>query len=57
MNLAQCRLKSGDYYEAITHTTEVIEHRPDNVKVLFLELFKKCKLWVENFFFFLRISQ
>jgi len=35
MNLAQCRLKSGDYYEAITHTTEVIEHRPDNVKAFF----------------------
>ena len=42
MNLAQCRLKSGDYYEAITHTSEVIEHRPDNVKVLcFVELLQK----------------
>jgi len=35
MNLAQCRLKAGDYYEAITHTTEVLEHRPENVKAYF----------------------
>ena len=34
MNLAQCRLKANDYYEAITHTTEVIEHRPEHVKVI-----------------------
>eukprot|EP00088_Acartia_fossae_P069736 TRINITY_DN9187_c0_g1_i2.p1 TRINITY_DN9187_c0_g1~~TRINITY_DN9187_c0_g1_i2.p1 ORF type:complete len:328 (-),score=80.08 TRINITY_DN9187_c0_g1_i2:217-1200(-) len=35
MNLAQCRLKANDYYEAITHTTEVIQHKPDNVKAYF----------------------
>ena len=32
------RLKENDYYSVIEHTGEVLEHKPDNVKVLFLFL-------------------
>lgn len=35
LNYAQCRLSLKDYYPVIEHTTEVLEHKPDNVKALF----------------------
>jgi len=35
LNLAQCKLSLGDYYPAIEHCTEVLEHQPDNVKALY----------------------
>lgn len=34
-NLSQCELYLKDYYQAITHTTEVLEKDPNNVKALF----------------------
>ena len=35
LNLAQCRLSLGEFYECVEHCDEVLKHRPDNVKALF----------------------
>merc|ERR1719242_1010554 len=35
LNFAQCKLSMGEYYAVIEHCTEVLQHRPDNVKALF----------------------
>lgn len=35
LNFAQCKLSMGEYYAVIEHCTEVLQHRPGNVKALF----------------------
>ncbi|XP_059171715.1 AH receptor-interacting protein-like [Physella acuta] len=35
LNYSQCKLLTHDYYPVITHTTDVLERDPDNIKALF----------------------
>ncbi|GFO09966.1 peptidylprolyl isomerase [Plakobranchus ocellatus] len=35
LNFSQCKLLTGDFYPVITHTSDVLERDPDNVKALF----------------------
>ena len=35
LNYSQCKLSLGDYYNAIEHCTEVLQHQPDCVKALY----------------------
>ncbi|CAG0897267.1 unnamed protein product [Darwinula stevensoni] len=35
LNYSQCKLLSGEHYEVIEHTTQVLKREPENVKALF----------------------
>ncbi|CAL1533773.1 unnamed protein product [Lymnaea stagnalis] len=35
LNFSQCKLLTHDYYPVITHTSDVLDREPDNVKALF----------------------
>merc|ERR1712071_132657 len=41
LNLAQCRLSLGEFYECV----EVLKHRPDNVKALFRRAKAQVGAW------------
>ncbi|CAG5120833.1 unnamed protein product [Candidula unifasciata] len=35
LNFSQCKLLTKDYYPVITHTSDVLDREPDNIKALF----------------------
>src|SRR5690606_11489504 len=44
-NLAQCELFLEDYYQALEHTNEVLQHEPNNVKALFRRAKANMAVW------------